>query len=1022
LPSRRHNEMHFCSFQAGSCIFTVTVQDFEQLSAEGIGARVLSDMMAGNFLDDNPLDFQSTKSPKRQFKHFRTTYLEFWDSIVKVCDDNGAFNMGRQSQENIEVGAVDNPTTLFDCITDMLAVFSSLRARRLRLAATEAGLQLISSLVQNAKVAANTRDLKQRQLDAERKKNRPNRSIAKSLHDGLGNAQNSIRNTETMIQGAFNKFFTHRFRDIDPSIRSACIHSIGQWMCDLPLFFLSDFYLKYLGWSLNDKDSRVRLAAISSLLHVYQASSENLALMDTFNARFIVRICEMLNDADSRVVASAVKTLGVLHGSGVLSRQDMEPVVTLLLDEDAEIRSAAASVIPCMVRWEVSRDADVPTRGSLRGENEPTDKEVRFSTLLAIVRMTADLCDSRARIASVVDSLWTTYQDIFTDWNLMFSILLNDGTDDFEQHSLKSNVCLNNSHATALSNVLICSVRRARGEELVKSDSICGHPMHLLSKRQVTRSQREAQCHAHELFTQASMILLPSVMCKWKSDEQVLVPLIEVVQHLKLEHYSLRHREEDFGAIVKFITEMFFLHSSKRIMDACMDVLCKVIGEGTFHFREMCAQCGKDVLSVVAKRIGEIVGSDRSEHAREVTQSKFDKSSEENHVTPPKGNDEFDHLQMQIALLRLNSCLSFILLPISLTGLVSKYDDIHKNLLTIISDVVNVPSHFRAHSAALATRAAAMLLVQRVVSAVGETPESDFDVGKYTTMIADFMETVAAACRSLMESNTCNRLLVKAFAASVTNLVVYSQFVIQSPTAVEEGLVGGLQLCIPDSTLRTVWDACNHLIDIPHEDIHCLDFPTRESASDDEEMSRSAYSLAMCDIALLNHGFVASELLANLGQSGHWTDCALRSLMTDLRFLGPHATANTIMTSLASAFEEVNAAELENNDGLVEAFGELALRFADMFTVGSHRDRMVVRCIIEEGLKYVVPHALPHPSRLQFLSLGLGPFVAKLASGDAKALVQPLTAVVSVIEEDDDLYAPLFAFIKVVATRARGTS
>ena len=113
--------------------------------------------------------------------------------------------------------------------------------------------------------------------------------------------------------------------------------------------------------------------------------------------------------------------------------------------------------------------------------------------------MTADLCDSRARIASVVDSLWTTYQDIFTDWNLMFSILLNDGTDDFEQHSLKSNVCLNNSHATALSNVLICSVRRAR-KELVKSDSICGHPMHLLSKRQVTdHSARLSVMHMNYL-------------------------------------------------------------------------------------------------------------------------------------------------------------------------------------------------------------------------------------------------------------------------------------------------------------------------------------------------------------------------------------------------------------------------------------------------------------------------------------------------------------------------------------------
>ena len=41
--------MHFCSFQAGSCIFTVTVQDFEQLSAEGIGVRVCVDMMAEIF-------------------------------------------------------------------------------------------------------------------------------------------------------------------------------------------------------------------------------------------------------------------------------------------------------------------------------------------------------------------------------------------------------------------------------------------------------------------------------------------------------------------------------------------------------------------------------------------------------------------------------------------------------------------------------------------------------------------------------------------------------------------------------------------------------------------------------------------------------------------------------------------------------------------------------------------------------------------------------------------------------------
>ena len=92
------------------------------------------------------------------------------------------------------------------------------------------------------------------------------------------------------IKDSFNKNFTHRFRDVDPAIRSICMRSIGRWMREHPLFFLTDFYLKYLGWSLNDKEPRVRLAVLTALHELYGASSENLALMDTFNARFILRV------------------------------------------------------------------------------------------------------------------------------------------------------------------------------------------------------------------------------------------------------------------------------------------------------------------------------------------------------------------------------------------------------------------------------------------------------------------------------------------------------------------------------------------------------------------------------------------------------------------------------------------------------------------------------------------------------------------------------------------------------------
>lgn len=45
----------------------------------------------------------------------------------------------------------------------------------------------------------------------------------------------------------------HRYRDVDPNIRMSCIQSLGVWILSYPTLFLQDLYLKYLGWTLNDK-------------------------------------------------------------------------------------------------------------------------------------------------------------------------------------------------------------------------------------------------------------------------------------------------------------------------------------------------------------------------------------------------------------------------------------------------------------------------------------------------------------------------------------------------------------------------------------------------------------------------------------------------------------------------------------------------------------------------------------------------------------------------------------------------
>jgi hypothetical protein len=81
--------------------------------------------------------------------------------------------------------------------------------------------------------------------------------------------------------------------------------------CNYADYFLKDTFLKYVGWSLNDKHAAVRLSALSALAQLY-ASEDNLAPMDTFSARFAERILQMTNDVDDGVVAKALVVLVAL--------------------------------------------------------------------------------------------------------------------------------------------------------------------------------------------------------------------------------------------------------------------------------------------------------------------------------------------------------------------------------------------------------------------------------------------------------------------------------------------------------------------------------------------------------------------------------------------------------------------------------------------------------------------------------------------------------------------------------------
>jgi cohesin complex subunit SA-1/2 len=181
-------------------------------------------------------------SKQKDSRNFKENLVTFWDTIV------------RESQE----GALFDQQLMEKCMDHVIAL-SCTQPRVFRIVASLVGLQLVTSLVAVAKSLGQSRETAQRQLNAEKKKRKEGPRI-ESLNKILSEKHEKITMVEEMMRKMFTGLFMHRYRDVDPEIRQACISAMGSWIVSYPSLFLQDLYLKYIGWTLNDK---VFLATIS---------------------------------------------------------------------------------------------------------------------------------------------------------------------------------------------------------------------------------------------------------------------------------------------------------------------------------------------------------------------------------------------------------------------------------------------------------------------------------------------------------------------------------------------------------------------------------------------------------------------------------------------------------------------------------------------------------------------------------------------------------------------------------------
>ncbi|KAL6564273.1 peptidyl-prolyl cis-trans isomerase precursor [Orobanche minor] len=515
-------------FEACGAKYVLQEEDVDETDVDDV-VVALVDMARKGEIED----YQSSK---RDFKNFKDNLVHFWDNLVSECQNGPLFDQ-----------------TLFDRCLDYIIALSCTPPRFFRQIASLMGLQFVTSFINVAKILGSQRETTQRQLDAEKKKKAEGPRV-ESLTNRLSTTHEKITTLENMMEKLFKGLFVHRYRDIDPDIRKSCIESLGVWILSYPSLFLQDLYLKYLGWTLNDKNSGVRKASVLALQNLYDMD-DNVPSLDLFTKRFYARMLELADDIDISVSVCAIGLVKQLLRHQLVPDEELGPLYDLLIDDPPDVRHAIGALVYDHLIAQKFSESQSRSTGS-----DSDSSEVHINRMLQILKeFSADPILS----SYVIDDVWE-YMGAMKDWKCIIHMLLSD----------KPSTELEDADATNLIRLLFASVRKAVGERIVPATDN-RNPHH-------TKAQKEMfEKYKHDI-TVAMMKTYPHLLRKFMSDKDKVAPLVEIIVHMKLGLYSAKIQEQNFKAVLKLMREAFFKHGEKDALRSCVKAIkfCATEGPG----------------------------------------------------------------------------------------------------------------------------------------------------------------------------------------------------------------------------------------------------------------------------------------------------------------------------------------------------------------------------------------------------------------------------------------------------------
>lgn len=923
--------------QCSGCKGTVRIEMFRNMQNAEIIRKMTEEF------DEDSGDYPLTISGPL-WKKFRYNFCEFIGVLIRQCQYSIIYD-----------------EYMMDTVISLLTGLSDSQVRAFRHTSTLAAMKLMTALVNVALNLSIHQDNTQRQYEAER-----NKMVGKRANEKLElllqkrkELQENQDEIENMMNSIFKGIFVHRYRDAIAEIRAICIEEIGVWMKMYSDAFLNDSYLKYVGWTLHDRQGEVRLKCLKALQNLY-TNRELFPKLELFTNRFKDRIVSMTLDKEYDVAVEAIRLVTlILQGSeDALSNEDCENVYHLVYSAHRPVAVAAGEFLhrKLFSRHDPQAEEALAKR---RGRSSPNGNLIR---MLVLFFLESELHEHAAYL---VDSLWESSQELLKDWECMTELLLEEPVQGEE--------VLIDRQESSLIELTVCTIRQAAE----------AHPPvgRGTGKRVLTAKERKTQIDDKNKLTEHFIMALPMLLSKYQTDAEKVANLLQIPQYFDLDVYSAGRMEKHLDALLKQIKFVVEKHTDTEVLEACSKTYSIL--------------CSEDYTIMNRVDIG------RSQLIDELA-DRFNHSVEELLQAGEEADD--DDIYNVLSTLR------------RLTAFHNAHDltrwDLFGNCYRLLRTGIEQGS-MPEQIAVQALQCSHYSILWQLVKITEGAPSKD-DLLALRRVVKSFL----AVCQQCL-SNVNTPVKEQAFMLLCDLLMIFSH---QLTTGSREGLqplVFNPDSTLQNELLNFVLD---HVFIDQDDENQSIEGDEEDEANKIEALHKRRNLLAAFS-KLIIYDIVDMPAAADIFKHymKYYNDYGdiIKETLSKTRQTDKILCAKTLILSLQQLFNELiqdQGPNLDRTSSHVSGIKELARRFALTFGLDQIKTREAVATLHKDGIEFAFKYQNPKgpeypPPNLAFLEV-LCEFSSKLLRQDKKTVHSYLEKFMTeqMMERREDIWLPLISY------------